>query len=339
MKNIFILIFSLLTISAWAESHRHIGESVPTYQIMSDKFDSSIPEGKVLIKGLTYTTVYRGNENDTIPIVHGKISNLGQTTSCLSSETGRYEFTITEADSVIYFYKYTYEEVVISPYNFKSQHVVTIDFFPRYQQDGFSIPTEKPVIYVYSDESTNVKIGVDQIGEMTFTYPKLDSTWNFTAGKDGSLIMKNGTTHPYLFWEADRDLGGFQRNQYVIPGEIIEKERIVTFLEKSLTSLGLNDREKTDFITYWGPRMQANESSFVQFTIDNNVAPVIGSLNISPKPNSIRRVFVQFIDADKFNLYSIYVIEKQTFSSFERKGLTVVEWGGSELVNTLLDEN
>jgi len=339
MKNIFILIFSLFTISAFAESHKHIVEWVPRYQIISDVFDGSIPEGKVLVKGRVYREEYAGDKTDTIPIIHGKISNLGQTSSCLSSNAGTYEFTITEADSVIYFYKYTYEEVVTSAYDFKSQHLVTIDFFPAYQEDRYMVPTEKPVIYVYSEESTNVQMGIDQVGEMTFTYPTLDSTWNFIAGKEGSLKMTDGRSYPYLFWEAERELKGFIRNQYVIPGEIVERARVIEFLETSLASLGLNDREKTDFITYWGPRMEANESSFVQFIVDDDVTPVIGALNITPKPNSIRRVFIQFIDAEKFNLFSIYALQKQSFPSFERKGLTVVEWGGSELLNTLLDEN
>ncbi|MBL4705722.1 MAG: hypothetical protein JKY54_14450, partial [Flavobacteriales bacterium] len=244
---------------------------------------------------------------------------------------------ISATDSVIYLYKYRYEEVVISAYDFKSQHVVTIDFFPGHSEK--MILTEKPVIYVYSPDEVAVKVKVDQIGEMTFTYPKLEESWKFTADTSGEITMNDGNKYPYLFWEANRSELGATVNNHIIPGEIVAKKDIVHFLETSLLALGLTAKEKTDFITYWGPRMQTFNNTFIQFTIDDEVGPLIGALQVDPKPDSFRRVFVRFMDANEINLFAIYTLQKQSFTSFKREGLTVVEWGGSEIHKIMLYEN
>lgn len=49
------------------------------------------------------------------------------------------------------------------------------------------------------------------------------------------------------------------------------------------------------------------------------------SLTINPKPDSILRVFMAFKP-----LKEAIKVEPQKLEPFERKGFTVVEWGGSE---------
>jgi hypothetical protein len=49
-------------------------------------------------------------------------------------------------------------------------------------------------------------------------------------------------------------------------------------------------------------------------------------LNVTPKPDSMIRIFLSIMKLDK----SINVKE-QKLESVERKGFTVVEWGGSKL--------
>ena len=47
-------------------------------------------------------------------------------------------------------------------------------------------------------------------------------------------------------------------------------------------------------------------------------------MKIEPKPDSILRIFLSIKKLDK-----IVDIEEQNLERFERKGFTVVEWGGS----------
>ncbi|MCR5737995.1 MAG: hypothetical protein K6G64_10125 [Eubacterium sp.] len=49
-------------------------------------------------------------------------------------------------------------------------------------------------------------------------------------------------------------------------------------------------------------------------------------LRITPRPDSMLRVFMTWKALDKK-----IDIKEQNLSTFERKGFTVVEWGGSEI--------
>lgn len=338
MRAVLFLLCLAFTCNGFSKDH--LGEWIPRYKIVSDEFDSSLKPGTVKITGRVYKEIYDSKEgrNTKLPVQHVKISTVDQRVSCLSAKNGSYTFTIADTDSVIYMYKYGLTEVVIIPYDFKSQHVVTIDFMPTDATlDQFDI-SEKPVIYMYSDDPTEVEVSVNQVGTMTFTYPEMKDSWKVSTGKDGTLTDADNNQYPYLFWEAERN-ANLKTNGNQLPGEYVRKEDAISFLESALNDLGLNFKEKTDFITYWGPRLQAYEKTFVQFSIDDDVAEVAGTLSISPAPSNIRRVFMTFIDANKMNYFDIMVPTKQQFSTFSRTGLTVVEWGGTELTKILSHEN
>jgi hypothetical protein len=87
--------------------------------------------------------------------------------------------------------------------------------------------------------------------------------------------------------------------------------------------MGLTPREYNEFIVYWMPMMEKNRYNLVSFQgasyTDN------AELHITPPPDSLLRVFMVF----KPLTYPIE-IPPQKLVPFERKGFTVVEWGGSE---------
>jgi len=96
------------------------------------------------------------------------------------------------------------------------------------------------------------------------------------------------------------------------------------FLQQNLSDIGLTPKEYNEFIVYWYPLMQNNPYNLIYFAKDeySNIA----SLKITPKPDSILRVFMVFKPINKK-----IEIEPQKFEPFIRKGFTVVEWGGTEL--------
>ena len=107
-------------------------------------------------------------------------------------------------------------------------------------------------------------------------------------------------------------------------GFIVNSEDAEIFLEEKLRFLGLNDKESTDFITFWLPVLLRNKLSLCSFQTQeffNNY-----EMNINPKPDSILRVFLSIKKLD----HPVNVKE-QKLESFERKGFSVVEWGGSEI--------
>lgn len=180
--------------------------------------------------------------------------------------------------------------------------------------------TKKPVIYLYptSEQSVSVKLGYN--GELTCTYPEYKDGWNVIAEPDGTLTnIEDNREYSYLYWE------GISKNQWdMSKGFVVKGEDTEEFLQENLEYMGLTPREYNEFIVYWLPIMQENKYNLITFAGEEyeNVA----KLNITPKPDSILRIMMLFKSLDK-----PIEIEEQEIKSFERKGFTVIEWGGTEV--------
>ena len=177
----------------------------------------------------------------------------------------------------------------------------------------------KPVIYLYPEKLTDVSINLN-LNKSTFTtvYPKFFSKnqWKVQANPNGEILIGN-KKYPYLFWEADSYI-----SQNFDKGFIVKAEDSETFLEEKLKLLGLNDKESCDFITYWLPVLKRNKISLCSFQNEEFFKNI--EMKIEPKPDSILRIFLSIKKIDK-----MIDIEEQKLEKFERKGFTVVEWGGS----------
>ena len=148
---------------------------------------------------------------------------------------------------------------------------------------------EKPVIYAYCDRKTDISIELQVKGTLTFSYPLLNNNlWRGTVIPEEG-IQVNGKIYPYLFWES---LSSDITSQINESGFIVEGKNSITFLEEKLNLMGLNQKEITDFITYWGPRMQENKYNFVHFLGTEAYDEQIASINISPKPDNLFRLFM-----------------------------------------------
>ena len=93
------------------------------------------------------------------------------------------------------------------------------------------------------------------------------------------------------------------------------------FLTQILAEIGLTPREANEFIIYWLPLMQNNEYNLISF--QHEAYTSAARLEITPTPDSLLRVYMVYQPLD-----APVEIEPQTFEPFERKGFTVVEWGG-----------
>jgi hypothetical protein len=135
----------------------------------------------------------------------------------------------------------------------------------------------------------------------------------------------NGKDYDYLFWDAKVPASQF--NQTISSGFFVNRDSLVPFFERNLTKMGLNAREQQDFITYWVPIMNKNESSFVHFMFTEEYDN-IATINISPKPDHLFRVFMAWGDADAFDYGEV---NEQEIPFVTREGFTVIEWGGGEI--------
>ena len=187
----------------------------------------------------------------------------------------------------------------------------------------FRPPTHlpKPVKYLYPEKPMDISVQLNlKNSEFTTIYPKFNgkNTWNVHAKPNGDIIL-NDRTYPYLFWEA---------SSYDVPssneGFIVTEENAEKFLEEKLEILGLNEKERTDFIVYWLPQLLKNKISLCTFQtkafFDNF------ELNITPKPDTLIRVYLGIKKLD-----SPINVKEQKLESVERKGYTVIEWGGCKI--------
>ena len=194
--------------------------------------------------------------------------------------------------------------------------------------------SEKPVLYVYSPQEQLVTVSVDVDGAINTAYPAPDAlettdwgtqaSWTVTASPDGTLTDQGGRTYPSLFWDGEMTLEAPEQ------GFIVAREDAVPFLEEKLALLGLSDKEAADFITYWAPRIRANEYTFVSFDASSYAQQVTYSFadeaGNQVTPDTFIRVFMTIRAADAST-----VVTPQNFAPTPtRSGFTVVEWGGTE---------
>lgn len=111
---------------------------------------------------------------------------------------------------------------------------------------------DKPVVYFYLEkDNTPVSVNIDYDETLTSVYPSFtqNSTWKVTADKNGTL-HKNGKRYNYLFWEGENSKTDWDFST----GFCVKGKDTANFLEKTLSKLGLNDKDINDFIVYWLPQ-------------------------------------------------------------------------------------
>ena len=183
---------------------------------------------------------------------------------------------------------------------------------------------DKPVIYLYPTKTENIQVKLKYNGKLTSTYPNYDKSingWEVTANPDGSLIdNKDGLTYSYIFWEglSNTDYSRFN------DGFIVKGPDTKTFLQSTLSKMGLTAKEYNEMIVYWLPKMENNKYNLIHFAGKEYTDSA--QLKVTPAPDSILRVFMVFKPLNNYQ-----EIKPQQINTFERKGFTVIEWGGTEI--------
>ncbi len=299
-----------------------IRPSLPLYSVVSDEEDLTIKKGFCIVEG--YVVDQSGKK-----IQGALVSTVSHKRQTLTDANGFYTLKLTYKDSSIYMFHEKYGEIVVPNYDFKSRHRVVIHFNPE-DPSGPNQTVKKPVIYLYSDEPTNVSIVLNHPG-MTFMYPAYENGWNVQTSENGTLkdILTN-KEYPYLFWEAKTTDLKYQSISNEINGFLIATDTLVPFLENTLNQLGLNAKEQTDFITFWAPQLILEPYVLIQFLVDETYNSEIASINVHPLPDSQRRLFMLYTPLNSIAECS-QKITTQQLVSFNRTGLTLVEWGGAAI--------
>lgn len=315
----FLIFITALSLSNYSTANSLMPE-YPDYWNMKSAFDSTLVEGQSKIyfiikskfnKQPIQNTEIHLNTTDLV----GVTDSLGKLSIIIKPQNYRFCADTPLGGSFIKNYeiknKYSYVvEIFMNPKK-GVNHIY---------EEGQVMP-KKPVIYLYPKKKTEINVQVIPKAEFLFTYPIYPAKgWNVVAEPNGKIEYDN-KTYNYLFWE------GVSSAEYqfdMTKGFEVDSDTVVQFLEHILTKIGLTTEEQADFITYWGPKLEESQLNFIHFTFNKDYERQIAQLKITPKPETVIRVFMTY--------HAINELEykhQQIIPSNKRKGFTVVEWGGS----------
>jgi hypothetical protein len=194
----------------------------------------------------------------------------------------------------------------------------------HFENSGEPVITYKPVIYVYPEKTMPVNIQLEPKGELGFTYPHYDNGWSFTADTEGKLHFGE-KQYDYIFWDGvlNLPLSGEQWKE----GFLVHRDSLVSFFESKLSAMGLNSRERENFITFWCPKMSSNEMSYV-LLCSTKKYDQYAHLTVNPRPDHLFRAYMLYADVTNGN---VKTLQPQKLESTSREGFTVIEWGGGAL--------
>lgn len=218
-----------------------------------------------------------------------------------------------------FYYTENYYEVYTDSLEVRNQFHSIYEI--RMERSDVIIIVDKPVIYLYPEEEIDVELNLTIVGTPTFFYPKYENGWKFKASPSGDLTFGD-KTYNYLFWEASQNRSFSEEEMKT--GFNVKKADVISFLEEKLSLAGLNSKEKADFITYWGPRLAANELNYVRFEF-NEECNLYAKIEIDPQPKTIYRIYITWM-----SISEELDVEQQEMEPYLREGFTILEWGGME---------
>jgi hypothetical protein len=211
----------------------------------------------------------------------------------------------------------------------------------EYQMNG---GCGKPVIYLYPEKPTEVEVKLAVPARFSADIPTYNNGWKVLANSDGTLtdLQKEATdctaidsnvfgleyaksaceaaSYPYLYWSGAVD------NTYpnMREGFVVSRANLAKTMTEKLGEIGLSNKEIADMESYWVPEMKKKAApyyrlAFFQAPQMNKFIP----MQVTPLPQTVIRVFL-----DWSPLTSPVVIAPETLRHIDRKGFTLVEWGG-----------
>ena len=172
---------------------------------------------------------------------------------------------------------------------------------------------DKPNIYLYPTEACDVEVRLKLAnGEVVCSDPPYTSLWKVRAYPDGRIEGTPG----YLFYEARVRL-----SEVGDRGWCVCKDEVMDFFSSVLKMYGFNEREREDFVEYWGEHLPSANFYVIYPLVDDTVNRLCG-LEVYPQPESVMRVWFAVECSE-----SAVEIVPPKVHSFNRQGFSVVEWG------------
>jgi len=182
----------------------------------------------------------------------------------------------------------------------------------------------KPAIYLYPKKDTYVSVELDIDGKLTKTIPPYNNGWHVLAKADGTITDESQEKqYDYLFWEAKPN------SALDLPdkGWIVARKDLEEWFNEYLPELGLNKKEKEQFMEYWLEMLQGKDYYELKL-LSRAFLEEHAKLTITPSPDTLIRVIFHFTPLDKYEADKYKTLKPPLIKTPERKGFVALEWGG-----------
>ena len=152
---------------------------------------------------------------------------------------------------------------------------------------------DKPILYLYPNQDTNISVKLEHPELLLSTYPKYNDGWNLLIHPNGDMYDDSGKYYYALYWD-ELDVGNVDFHE----GFYVTKDDAIDFLEEKLSIIGLSDRERNEFIMYWLPKLESNEKNLIYFELTEE-RELRNRLLINPQPDSLLRVIMHVKKVNK----------------------------------------
>ena len=200
---------------------------------------------------------------------------------------------------------------------------VTISWDASEHDNTADIPVKKPIVYLYPTKTTKVNVMLSNPERLTTDYPDYQKGWTVTAQPNGTLTDQNGKKYYALYYESKNTKK--YSSDSLKEGFVVSREKVESFLDEKLAVLGLNFKEREEFITYWAGILEEKPYTFIRFQTAAEIEKNMG-LIVAPKPDTMIRIVMEYQ-----NLDTKIETKPQQLLPVSRQGFTVVEWGGTEI--------
>lgn len=202
--------------------------------------------------------------------------------------------------------------------NIDSKYSINGTFVKAYKELCFGespkpLPVKKPAVYLYPSKTMSVEVKVIVNGKLTLTEPLYENGWYVTVAPDGLIDNR----YDYLFYEAELCKVELPAEGWVVAFKELEK-----WFDEYLPQMGLNKKEKDQFKEYWLKDLRKENYYEIRLLNDKFLSENM-DLIVSPKPETILRLNFYFKPVSVKSELEAPIIKK-----VERKGFTVIEWGG-----------
>ena len=185
----------------------------------------------------------------------------------------------------------------------------------------------KPAVYLYPQRKQMVNVKVFPRGELSYTDPPYNPSkgWTVEAYPEGNLYQVLGSKYyaeipsGYLYYESkilDSEIKKPSK------GWSVRKEDMEGLFNRVLPELGLNEKEKEDFMDYWLNKLPESPYYFVGL-MDKDQRDYLEPLSVTPEPETSIRFSLYFEP-----LNQPIIVPEPEVETPNREGFTLVDWGG-----------